>query len=276
MENNRTECAQGSQVDNKGVAMQSNSYPLRWLFAAILYIGLSAPLQARADALECGELKNYQDIGPWDYADPSSNVPTGADPMGHVKRVENVHFTPEMQTLNLKRFSIDRLTDEIHYTLRILPNHPGALMAISRLERMAGGKLPQRTVTPFTPKITADCFFDRAIRFRPQDKAVRMIHGMHLQQHGMLKEALAEYEKAQSLGEDSANLSYNLGLLYAELNNWDKAYEYGEKAQRGGFMLPGLRNRLEKAGRPLPPPPVTPIPKGTATSSENVSQDTTE
>ena len=103
-----------------------------------------------------------------------------------------------------------------------------------------------------------------------------MIHGMHLQQHGMLKEALAEYEKAQSLGEDSANLSYNLGLLYAELNNWDKAYEYGDKAQRGGFMLPGLRNRLEKAGHPLPPPPV-PTRTSTAISPDSdVPPDTAE
>ena len=255
--------------------MQSKTFVMYCLSAAILCIVLALPVQARADVLECGELKNYQNIGPWDYADPSSNVPTGADPMGHVKRVENVHFTPEMQTLNLKRFSIDRLTSEIHYTLRMLPNHPGALMAIARLERMAGGKLPQRTVTPFTPKITADCFFDRAIRFRPRDKVVRMIHGMHLQQRGMLKEALAEYEKAQSLGEDSPNLSYNLGLLYAEMNNWDKAYEYGEKAQRAGFMLPGLRGRLEKAGRPLPPAPVPATPVNTAIIPDNdVSQDT--
>lgn len=224
--------------------------------AVIAVICLAQPILARADVMECGVLKNYQDIGPWDYADPSNNIPTGADPMGHVKRVENVHFTPAMQLLDLKRFSIERLTGEFHYTLRALPNHPGALMAISRLERMAGGKLPQRGITPFTPKITADCFFDRAIRFRPRDKMVRMVHGMHLHQRGKLQEALAEYERAQSLGEDSPNLNYNLGLLHAELNNWDKAYEYGEKAQRTGFMLPGLRAKLEKAGRPLPPPPV--------------------
>lgn len=236
--------------------------------AVIVLIALAYSSQARADVMECGVLKNYQDIGPWDYADPSSNVPTGADPMGHVKRVENVHFTPEMQLLDLRRFSIERLTGEIHYTLRALPNHPIALMAISRLERMAGGKLPQRGITPFTPKITADCFFDRAIRFRPRDKMVRMVHGMHLHQQGKLKEALAEYELAQSMGEDSPNLNYNLGLLYAELKDWDKAYDYGEKAQRGGFMLPGLRSKLEKAGRPLPPPPVpTPAPAPDAVSA---------
>ena len=41
---------------------------------------------------DCGELKNFGDIRPWDYADPSSSVPTGADPMGRILRVENVSF----------------------------------------------------------------------------------------------------------------------------------------------------------------------------------------
>lgn len=225
------------------------------LSTVVLALGLLLSGLARSSELECGELKNYQDIGPWDYADPRSSVRDGTDPMGRIKRVENVHFTPEMQTLNLKKFSIDRLTAEIHYTLRILPNHPEALLAISRLERMAGGKLPQRTVTPFTPRVTADCFFDRAIRFRARDKAVRLVYGMHLQQHGKLKEALFEYEMAESMGEQSANLYYNLGLLHADMKNWDKALEYGDKAQRLGLMLPGLRGKLEKAGRPLPPLP---------------------
>jgi hypothetical protein len=179
--------------------------------------------------------------------------------MGRIKRVENVHFQPEMESLNLKLFSIDRLTDEFHYTLRMFPNHPRALLAMSKLERMAGGKLPQRTATRFIPKITADCFFDRAVRFRPNDKAVRMVHGIHLQQRGKQKEALAEYELAESLGEDGPNLYYNLGLLHADMKNWDKAYEYGAKAERAGFMLPGLRGKLERAGRPLPP--VQPIRK---------------
>jgi hypothetical protein len=235
--------------------MHPKSITPHWLSVVILTLGLSLSGQTRSSELECGELKNYQDIGPWDYSDPRSSLRDGTDPMGRIKRVENVHFNPEMQTLNLKRFSIDRLTSEIHYTLRVFPNHPTALLAMSKLERMAGGKLPQRSVTPFTPRITADCFFDRAMRFRARDKAVRLVYGMHLQQRGKLKEALTEYELAESLGEQSANLYYNLGLLHADLKNWDKAFEYGDKAQRAGLMLPGLRGKLEKAGRPLPPLP---------------------
>lgn len=46
-------------------------------------------------------LQIYIDL---DYTDPASRVPTGADPMGLVLRVENVHFQPEMKAVNVKRF----------------------------------------------------------------------------------------------------------------------------------------------------------------------------
>lgn len=226
---------------------------IRLLSALLLGVTLSFPAFSLPSALECGELKNFGDIGPWDYADPANSVSTGADPMGRIKRVENVHFTPEMQLLDLKRWSVERLTAEFHYTLRMLPNHPRALLALSRLEKMAGGKLPQQGATQFTPKISAECFFERAIRFRPNDKAVKMVYGIHLQQRGKLHEALAEYQAAESLGEESANFYYNFGLLHADMKNWDKAYEYALKAQTLGLMLPELKKKLEQAGRPLPP-----------------------
>ncbi len=231
--------------------MNQSKYTPCWFLAIFLTIGLALSGQAKSDVYECGPVTN--DIGPWDYADPSSSVPTGEDPMGRIKRVENVHFQPGMQALDLKLFSIDRLTAEFFYTLKILPNHPRALLAMSRLEKMAGGKLRQSGVSPDLPKITADCFFDRAIRFRPEDKAVRMVYGIHLHQRGKYKEALREYKLAESLGEESRNFHYNLGLLHADMKNWDKAYEYALKAESGGLMLPGLRGKLEKAGRPLPP-----------------------
>ncbi|MBS1157319.1 MAG: repeat-containing protein [Proteobacteria bacterium] len=232
--------------------MQKKSFSPYWLPVLALGMGLTLSNQAIASAAECGELKNHGNIGPWDYADPTSTMATGENPMGRIKRVENVHFNPQMQSLDLKKFSIERLTSEFNYTLRVFPNHPRALLALSKLEGIAGGKLPQNSITPFTPKITADCFFDRAIRFRPNDKAVRIVYGMHLQQRGKLKEALVEYELAKSLGENSASFNYNFGLLHADMKNWDKAYEYAVKAQNAGLMLPGLRGKLEKAGRPLP------------------------
>ena len=197
---------------------------------------------------DCGELKNFGDIGPWDYADPSSSVPTGADPMGRRLRVENVHFSPDIRDLNTKKLSIERLTAEIHYTLAVFPNHPLALYAVSRLERLAGGKLPNKTATIYMPRVTAECFFDRALRFRPDDKDVRIVYGIHLHLRKKFKEALEQYTIAESKGADSSFFNYNLGLLYADMKNWEKAVEYGQKAYKSGADLPGLRQKLEKAG----------------------------
>lgn len=203
---------------------------------------------AIADVADCGELRNFGDIGPWDYADPSSSSRTGEDPMGRIKRVENVHFNPEMKMLNTKRYSIERLTGEIHYTLRVFPNHPEALVAISRLERMAGGKLSQQSATVFTPKISAYCFFDRAIRFRPEDKAVRYSYAIHLHQNRKYQEALEQYRLAESQYEDDRIFQYNIGLLYADIKNWDKAAEHAQRAYNSGVTFAALRQRLEKAG----------------------------
>lgn len=208
---------------------------------------------------DCGELKNFADIGPWDYADPSSSVTTGADPMGRIKRVENVHFYPDIKNLNTTALSIEQLTAEIHYTLRAFPNHPIALHAISRLERLAGGKLPNSSATIFTPRVTAECFFVRALRFRPDDKDVRIVYGIHLHLRNKFKEALSQYQMAESKGADTPAFYYNLGLLYADMKNWEMAVEYGQKAYNSGLELPGLRRKLEKAGYKIQVPVRNPM-----------------
>ncbi len=196
--------------------------------------------------------------------------------MGRIKRVENVHFNPEMKMLNTKRFPIERLTGEIHYTLRVFPNHPEALVAISRLERMAGGKLSQRSATIFTPKISAYCFFDRAIRFRPEDKAVRYSYAIHLHQNRKFQEALEQYRLAEPDYEDDRIFQYNIGLLYADIKNWEKSAEHAQRAYSAGVTFAALRQRLEKAGykinttpRDNSKPDTSSLPNDSIEQSEN-------
>lgn len=225
---------------------------LAYFCAIALVLSTLGPITVtRASEVDCGPLKNYNDFGPFDYNDPENRVATGADPMGRIKRVENVHFQDEMKALNLKQFSVERLTGEFVYTLRAFPNHPEALYAMSRLEKLAGGKLPQKAITPFTPKITADCFFDRAVRFRPEDAQVHFILAIHLHDRGRLAEAKEEYSTAEKLGLITANLYYNYGLLLTDLKEWGAALDYARKAYDGGFALDGLRRRLAAAGHPL-------------------------
>jgi tetratricopeptide (TPR) repeat protein len=204
--------------------------------------------EVHAGENDCGPLKNFNDLGPFDYQDPKSRVPTGADPMGMVKRVENVHFKGDMKTLNLNRYSVERLTGEFSYTLRMFPNHPEALHAMSRLEKMAGGRLPQHAITDITPKITAHCFFDRALRFRPEDPHVHFMHAIHLHDRKQLAEARVAYAEAERLGMKNANFYYNYGLLLSDLKDWDAARDYARKAYADGFILEGLRRRLTEAG----------------------------
>ena len=67
---------------------------------------------------------------------------------------------------------------------------------------------------------------------------------------------LGETEKAVDLlieGDQQANgnssdIQYNLGLMLLKLDKPEEAYEYAKKAYANGYPLPGLRNKLRKAG----------------------------
>jgi TPR repeat protein len=50
------------------------------------------------------------------------------------------------------------------------------------------------------------------------------------------------------LGLNSPELYYNLGLLYLDMKDLRQAKEYADKAYGEGYPLPGLKNRLERAG----------------------------
>jgi hypothetical protein len=226
-------------------------FAVRAAFCALYGFAL-LPHAAIAGEADCGVLQNYAEVGPWDYHDPSNRMPTGADPMGRVLRVENVHFHPEIRNVDLQRAGPEKIEAELAYVLRVFPNHPYALYALSRLEKRLNGKLPGKAITPYTPKITAECFFDRAMRFRPDDKTSHMIYAMHLHDRKRYQDALAEYQTAERLGEDSPSFFYNFGLYYADQRDWDNAVKYAQKAYEQNFPLDGLRKKIQLAGRTIP------------------------
>ncbi|HZF16068.1 MAG TPA: tetratricopeptide repeat protein [Steroidobacteraceae bacterium] len=197
----------------------------------LLLIAL-APV-AHADDQErfgCGELENA--YGPYDYTDPvkrRDNLPI----------VEQFHFTRSVESLSAGRSS--SIIGDLDYTLRAFPNHHRALYAMARYQldhpEQPGGRW-----------YTIDCYFDRAIRFRPQDGTVHMIYGIYLARKGQSKEALDQYQEALTLLQDSAEVHYNMGLLYVEMGEFGKAREHAEKAYSLGYPLPGLRNQLISRG----------------------------
>lgn len=105
-----------------------------------------------------------------------------------------------------------------------------------------------------------------------------MIYGIYLLKLGRSLEAVEHLKKATELAGDSANVHYNLGLAYVELREFDKAVEHAHRAYSLGFELPGLRNKLERAGkwRDAPPPKVenadTPATPATAPAAAPVAE----
>jgi hypothetical protein len=48
---------------------------------------------------------------------------------------------------------------------------------------------------------------------------------------------------------NSANIHYNIGLTYLELNRFDEALRHAHTAYRLGFPLPGLKQKLQRVGK---------------------------
>lgn len=185
-----------------------------------------------ASAVGCGELETG--FGPYDYTDPAHR--------GHdLHIVEINHFTPEVEGLIAGKSST--LGADIDYTLRTFPNHHRALQAMIRLSQR------EKKATPAGAKFTVGCYFDRALRFKPDDPTVLMLHGMFLNTQGKLDDAIAQVEKANQLLPNDANINYNLGLLYFDKKDFVKSREHARTAYDLGFPLPGLKNKLTKAGQ---------------------------
>jgi tetratricopeptide (TPR) repeat protein len=82
-----------------------------------------------------------------------------------------------------------------------------------------------------------------------------MIFAIYLNRIGKRTEAIDQLHQAQKLLPESANIHYNLGLIFRELGDFENSLAHAHKAYALGFQLPGLRNRLKQANEwrePLP------------------------
>lgn len=178
----------------------------------------------------CGPLENA--FGPFDYRTASAETRS---------LVERFHFTSQVETLRAGQSG--RLGSDLDYTLRAFPNHPRALLAIIRLgertrsSRVAGATYP------------VECYLDRAVRFRPEDAQVRVLYAYFLTRNSRAGEARRQLEAAEATSPTDPQIIYNLGLAYADLQDYDRSLNYAHKAYASGISLPGLRDRLKRANR---------------------------
>ena len=159
-----------------------------------------------------------------------------------MKQVEGNHLSPDVINL-VKGGRTGSVGADLDFVLRYIPNHHVALFSMLRL-----GEKEKRS-TPTGAKYSVECYFKRALMFRGDDGVVRTIYASYLYKAGNKTEALNQLNQAIQLGEDSPNANYNMGLIYFDLKDYDKALSFAHRAYGSGFPLPGLRDKLKKAGK---------------------------
>ncbi len=214
------------------------------LTISVLISSLGAmPALAQSGSEACGPLKNA--YGPFDYRTDRAKLPIVLD---H-------HFTPEVEAL-IRGKTVLPPGPDIDYTLRAIPNNHRALMAMMRL----GEK--EKTPQPRGSRYSVECWFERAVLFRPDDSIVRMIYSSYLNSKGRNQEATNQLEIATTYAKDNAFTHYNIGLHYFDQKNYNKALAQAHKAIELGFPNTTLREQLQSIGKwvepaQLPPPPLT-------------------
>ncbi|WP_056400999.1 type IV pilus biogenesis/stability protein PilW [Massilia sp. Root418] len=204
------------------------------LLAAAALAMLAQPAQARKKEPYCGNLDNA--YGPYDYRKGAGELAF------NLRLVESAHFTADVENGIKGRSST--LSGDIDYTLRAFPNHALALGTVIRVASRDKKSL-------FLPGGTrpVECYFDRAVRFAPDDASTHTLYGSYLLSVGRDAEALPRYLTAAELDPDNPSTNYNLGLVYFKNKDMVNANRYAQKAYALGFPLPGLKNMLVQAGK---------------------------
>lgn len=212
-------------------------------FATILSINGTATAQPSIGNCVLGHIAGG--FGPFDYR-TERNV--------NLTTVEQYHFTPEVE--NRIKGNTGTIGSDLDYTLRAFPNHHRALIAMMRL----GEKL--KTPQPPGARFSVECWFERALYFRPDDDIARLIYATFLVKNGRKPEAIKQLEATAKAAGNNGFTHYNIGLIYLDIKDYDQALAQAHIAYGLGVTKPELREKLESTGKwkepdktPVKPPP---------------------
>jgi hypothetical protein len=198
------------------------------------------PALAQTNESACGPLRAHGQYGPYDYRTDKDKLEV----------VENFHFTAVVAAL-IRGSTNTHPGSDIDYTLRAFPNHHRALLAVMQYgEKMKSSRPPETNYS-------VECYFDRAIRFRPDDAIVRMIYSTYLNKNGRQAEANGQLEIATTLAKDNPFTHFNIGLHYFDTKNYEKALVEAHRAIALGWTRTELRDLLVGVGKwsdPQEPP----------------------
>ena len=153
---------------------------------------------------------------------------------------------------------------DFEFILNYFPNHPQVLISLS--------ELCEKWKTAICDS-KAEQWFQRAIERNPGAPQSYVVQAMYYHRRNRLDEAIKSYKRAVEIAPESINAHYNLGLAYADQKQYDQANLHAQKSYALGVTLPGLRARLQKAGKwnpnvTLPATETKPVAEPTSEASE--------
>lgn len=173
-----------------------------------------------------------------------------------LRMVEDNHFNVEVE--QLIRGKTGPVGSDLDFVLHFYPNHHRALVSVSRYG------LRERSATPGNMAFSVDCYFIRAMRFKPDDHIVQMLFADYLGKTKRPGDAVAYLDAVAAGPEGSSPLTaYNLGLLYLDLGQHEKALAQAHKAMANGNLRTGLADALRTQKKwvdPAAPPPASSAP----------------
>jgi len=213
---------------------------------AILFVLLFAGIQVKAEL--CGGPLSENNFGrPLDY---TSNLDkygySGGGQGDKLRLVEKHHFNQNVEMLVSGMQG--PLPGDIHYTLKQFPNHYRALNSMANWHLQNPNPTDEECGDCLEWLLSAECYFARAISLQPEDPIVYYILGLYLHKKGDLDEAVDAYNDAATLGLDTAEYHYNMGLLMVDTKDYESAKAHAQKAYAMGAGFPGLQNKLKAVG----------------------------
>lgn len=217
------------------------------LALTLVLLAGAAPTLAQQPAIRGAEPSNHpcgkiytRHYGPYDYRTQRAELVI----------VEEFHFTPSVQA-GIKGKS-GHLGGDLDYTLLASPNHHQALISLTRLlDRIKANRIQGMN-------FPIECYFDRGIRFAPDDIIVRALYAQFLHKRKRTDDAVKQLDAAVLFAGDSAFSHYNLGLVYVEIGQPAKALAQAHKAVAMGFPRQELAEQLKRANQWRDPPATTP------------------
>lgn len=191
---------------------------------------------------DCLPLHRVGKYGPFDYNQAPAN---------QRQLVEGPHFSDHYLAYRLGKATAkisgghgtDTPAAGFSYTLWAFPNHPLALAAMEDLA------IKHKSDMPPGAQLRVHCYFQRAVRFTPDDPVVRALYGYYYARRGKKEEAMAQLAKAESLDSGIPDVAVYSAFAYFEMKEFDKSLAAAKQAYQLGHQLPGLRNKLERAGK---------------------------